>query len=119
MLLFTNENHTGSLRSEINALQHASFLETLTGTRDQRSSDDNCRYLHAKIIKILQSVSFLKKKMWKEQNMRPLTQLRSCIRCICTVTLKERNYLYYYIYYNIYNNIIIYQLENDTSLNGK
>ena len=48
MLLFTNENHTGSLRSEINALQHASFLETRTGTSDQRSSHDDLPVLDCK-----------------------------------------------------------------------
>ncbi len=48
MLLFTNENHTGSLRSEINALQHASFLETLTGTSDQRPNHDDLPILACK-----------------------------------------------------------------------
>ena len=35
MLLLTNENHTGTLHSEIEALKHTPFLETLTGTSDQ------------------------------------------------------------------------------------
>ena len=47
------------------------------------------RNANAKIIKIPQSVSFLKKKMWKEQNMRPLTQLRSY-----TVTQLHKVYLH-------------------------
>ena len=51
MLLFTHKNHTGSLRSETDALQHALFLETHMGTSDQRSNNDNCRYLHAKVVK--------------------------------------------------------------------
>ena len=42
-LFFTLKNHTGSLLSETDALQHALFLETLTGTSDQRSNNDNCR----------------------------------------------------------------------------
>ena len=42
-LFFTLKNHTGSLLSETDALQHALFLETHTGTSDQRSNNDNCR----------------------------------------------------------------------------
>ena len=48
-LFFTLKNHTGSLLSETDALQHALFSAT-------------CRYLNAKIVKKMQSDSILKKK---------------------------------------------------------
>jgi hypothetical protein len=63
----------------------------------------------AKVQKRLQSISFLKTKMWKEQNMRPLTQLHSYavtqlhkVYLHCDFERKKLFILLYIIYY-IYN----------------
>ena len=55
MLLFTNENHTSTLHSEIEALQQVSF----TAIR---------QYLNAKIVIIFDNVFILSKKYRKSSN---------------------------------------------------